>query len=296
MAATRVAGRSSVALLSVLFVCLASWLDARQAPPAPQGAAGRGGPGRGGVPPAPPDPAAVARGRGVVERNCVACHGADGRGGADRSADLSQSPIAIANDGGRQLIAFLKVGRPERRMPALAMADADVVDLNAYLRSIAPAGSGGRGAPISVAVVGDAAAGQAYFNAAGCTTCHSAAGDLRGIGSRLPVASIQGRLVMPRGSGGYPRSFLSLPDPGEAPRTVKVTAANGETVTGTLLFITDFWVTLVDGDGTRRTIARQGDTPAVEVTDPLAWHIDHMKRLTDKDMHDLTAYLVTLRE
>jgi cytochrome c oxidase cbb3-type subunit 3 len=100
---------------------------------------------------------------------------------------------------------------------------------------------------------------------------------------------------MPRGRGGYPRSFLSPPDPNEAQRSVTVTDSSGRNVTGTLMWITDFWVTLIDADGARRTIARDGDVPRVEVVDPLAWHIDHMKRLIDTDMHDLTAYLLTLR-
>jgi mono/diheme cytochrome c family protein len=276
------------------FVLVAVALDARQAPAPPPPVAGAGR-ARGLPPPPPPDPAAIARGRNLLTANCTACHGTDGRGGGDATADLSRSPIAIANDGGRQLAAFLEVGRPERRMPSFTFPDADVADLSAYFRSIAPPAGAGRGGPLPVTVVGDPRAGEAYFNSAGCTTCHSATGDLKGIGARLPVASIQGRLVMPRGSGGYPRSFLSPPPADEAPRTVTVTPASGQKISGTLLFITDFWITLVDGAGVRRTIARHGDEPRVEISDPLAWHIDHMKRLQDRDMHNLTAFLVTLK-
>jgi len=255
---------------------------------------------RGAPPPAPPpDPAAVQRGQRVFAANCTVCHGPEARGGLDQSADLTRSPIAIANDGGAQLAAFLAVGRPERRMPSFSIPEADVADLSAYLRSLAPpparGGPGGRGGPIPVTVIGDAAAGETYFNSAGCTTCHSATGDLAGIGSRLPVASIQGHLVMPRGNGGYPRSFLSPPDPDEAAKTVTITHPDGRTVSGTLVWITDFWVTYADASGARRTVARQGDVPRVEVVDPLAWHIEHMKRLTDSDMHNLTAYLATLK-
>ena len=281
--------------LAALLCALAVPLRGVQAPAPPAG-----GPGRGAPPPAPPDPAAVARGRVALTQNCSACHGPDGRGGPDGAVDLTRSPMAIANDGGRQLREFLAVGRPERRMPSFSMPDDDVADLSAYFRSLAPpaaagSGAGGRGVPIPVTVVGDARAGEAYFTSAGCTTCHAAGGDLKGIGSRLPVASIQGRLVMPRGAGGYPRGFSAAPDPAEVSKTVVVTPPSGPVVRGTLLWITDFWVTLVDEQGVRRTIARNGDVPKVAVTDPLAWHIDHMKTLTDKNMHDLTAYLVTLR-
>lgn len=145
------------------------------------------------------------------------------------------------------------------------------------------------------AVVGDPKAGEVYFNRAGCTGCHSVTGDLKGIGARYDVATIQGRAVMPRGNGGYPRSFLSPPDPREAPRTVTITHPGRQSQSGTLVWISDFYVTFVDSTGLRRTVARQGGVPTVVVTDPLAWHIQHLKTLTDKDMHDLTAFLVTLR-
>jgi mono/diheme cytochrome c family protein len=245
----------------------------------------------------PPDPAAVERGRQLFTTNCAACHGPIGRGGADAGSDLSRSAIAAARDGGAQLGAFLKVGRPERRMPSFAFSDTNNADLAAFLRTIVSpiAGGGSRGA-INAIVVGDAKAGEGYFNGAGrCNTCHSPTGDLKGVGGRLPVATIQGRLVLPRGNGGYPQSFNSAPDPGEAPRTVTVTQPSGETLTGTLLWITDFNVTLSDASGVRRTVARNGAVPNVDVKDPLQYHVDHMKVLTDENMHNLTAYLVTLK-
>jgi cytochrome c oxidase cbb3-type subunit 3 len=244
------------------------------------------------------DPAAVARGRQTLATYCGACHGPEGRGGVDGSTDLTRSPIVQADDGGRQLMDFLKVGRPERRMPPVPLADTDVADLHAFLRSIAPPpGRGGAARPVVTAlVVGDAKAGEAHFNGAGgCRACHSPAGDFKGLGTRLTAAAIQGRLVLPRGDGGYPPSFNAPPDPKDAARTVTVTQPSGEAISGTLMWITDFTVTLRDGSGTRRTFTRDGDVPKVEVKDPLQWHLDHLRTLTDKDMHDLTAYLVTLK-
>jgi mono/diheme cytochrome c family protein len=243
-----------------------------------------------------PAAAAVARGRQTLATYCAACHGPEGRGGVEGSTDLTRSPIVLAGDGGRQLAAFLKVGRPERRMPPVPLPDAEVADLHTFLRSIAPPpGRGGR-AVITAVVVGDARAGEAHFNGAGgCRGCHSPTGDFKGLGTRLTAAAIQGRLVLPRGNGDYPPSFNSPPNPRDAARTVTVTLPSGESFSGTLMWITDFTVTLRDGSGTRRTFVRDGDVPKVEVKDPLQWHLDHLRRLTDKDMHDLTAYLVTLK-
>lgn len=242
------------------------------------------------------DPAAIARGRATFTTTCAACHGAEGRGGSEGVTDLTRSPIAAGDAA--QLGAFLKVGRPERRMPPVSLGDAEVADLSAFLRSIAvPAGrGGGRQNIINAVVVGDAAAGQRYFNGAGkCATCHSPAGDFKGIGARLTAATIQGRVVYPRDNGNYPPSFNSPPNPNEAARTVVVTTASGEKISGTLMWLTDFTVTLKDAGGILRTIARNGDTPSVAVTDPLQYHLDHMRTLTDTNMHDVTAYLVTLK-
>jgi cytochrome c oxidase cbb3-type subunit 3 len=247
---------------------------------------------------ASPDAAAVARGRQTFTTYCAACHGAEGRGGSEGATDLSRSAIATAADRGAELGTFLKTGRPERRMPPFALADAEVADLSAFLRSISvPPGRGGGGrGVINAVVIGDAAAGERYFNGPGtCATCHSPIGDLKGIGSRLPAASIQGRIVYPRDNGNYPPSFNAPPNPAEAPRTVLVTMPNGDRLSGALMWITDFYVTLKDGSGIPRTIARNGDTPTIVVTDPLQFHLDHMRTLTDKNMHDLTAYLVSLK-
>lgn len=236
----------------------------------------------------------AARGRATFTTYCAPCHGADARGGAEGSTDLTRSTFVNANDGGKALIGFLKTGRPDRRMPPFALSDADVADLFAFLRTMAR--GAGRNQVINAVVVGDAKAGEAYFNGAGrCSTCHSPTGDLKGIGARLTPAVIQGRIVLPRGGGTYPPSFNLPPDPKEPQRKVTVTQPSGEQLSGTLMWLTDFTVTLRDGAGILHTFTRNGDVPKVEVIDPLQYHLDHMRRLTDKNMHDLTAYLVTLK-
>ena len=77
--------------------------------------------------------------------------------------------------------------------------------------------------------------------------------------------------------------------------TVTVTLANGQRVEGRLDRIDDFVVTLTPADGVQRTFRRAGAVPQVQITDPLAGHKQLWTKLTDKDMHDVTAYLVTLK-
>ena len=64
---------------------------------------------------------------------------------------------------------------------------------------------------------------------------------------------------------------------------------------GAPLRVTDFDVVLRLADGFTKTWARNKGVPKVEITDPLQAHLDIMKRLSDTDMHNLTAYLVTLK-
>jgi len=71
--------------------------------------------------------------------------------------------------------------------------------------------------------------------------------------------------------------------------------ASGQTYTGQLLALTDFHVTFLDQSGVRRTLNRRKDTPKVTVTDPLEGHLQMLPTLKDSDMHNLTAYLVTIR-
>jgi hypothetical protein len=203
---------------------------------------------------------------------------------------LTRSPIVTGDGSATQLGEFLKVGRPEKKMPPFPMPDAQTADLAAFLRSLAAAGRGG-GRGITAAVVGDATAGELFFNGAGrCATCHSVTGDLKGVGAKYPVATLQGRIVLPRGTGGYPGQGGARDG-----RSVKVTLPDGQIHAGTLVSISDFSLTMVDAAGLRRSIERNGSQPRVEVTDPLQAHLDMMTKLTDKDMHDVTAYLVTLK-
>ena len=259
-------------------------------PGGPPGAGVQAGGGRTGRDQAAVDPAAIERGRLLFAQACSFCHGGDARGGAEGGTDLTRSPIITGDGTATQLGEFLKVGRPEKKMPPFPMPDAQTADLAAFLRSLAAAGRGG-GRGITAAVVGDATAGERFFNGAGhCATCHSVTGDLKAVGAKYPVATLQGRIVLPRGTGGYPGQGGARDG-----RSVKVTLPDGQIYAGTLVSISDFSLTMVDAAGLRRSIERNGSQPRVEVTDPLQAHLDMMTKLTDKDMHDVTAYLVTLK-
>jgi cytochrome c oxidase cbb3-type subunit 3 len=249
-------------------------------------------------PPTPQfDPAAVERGQQLLASQCGFCHGPNGRGAAS-GPDLTRSELVQSDENGKQLGEFLAVGRPDRGMPRFDLTPAQISDLATFLHSAIYFAANRRFYKILDILVGDARAGEAYFNGAGrCHTCHSPGGDLKGVGARYDPVVLQGRLLLPRGRppnpGGPPPPPLYT-----EPTAVRatVTAPSGETVTGAIVRLTDFEVLLYEsGSGRMRSWIRNGDVPKVVVTDPLQSHVDHLTKWTDTQMHNMTAYLASLK-
>jgi cytochrome c oxidase cbb3-type subunit III len=242
------------------------------------------------------DTAAVERGQKLLVDQCGFCHGANARGGSG-GPDLTRSTLVQADEGGKQLGEFLAMGRSDKGMPKFDMPAAQVSDLASFLHSAIYQNSNRRLYKILDIVVGDAKAGEAYFNGAGrCNGCHSPSKDLKGVGAKYQPATLQGRLLLPRGRERAPGSppVPLYADP--TGLTVTVTPPSGEPVSGGLVRLTDFEVTLYDaGAGRMRSWLRNGDTPKVMVIDPLQAHIDHLTKWTDADMHNMTAYLASLK-
>jgi cytochrome c oxidase cbb3-type subunit 3 len=280
-------------------------------PPAPQtpDTTGRGGRGQGGgrgmaTFPAQQrelaDPEVIAKGKQLFTSNCVSCHGADLRGGVTGGPNLLRSAVVLMDQHGELILPIVHGARAERGMPPLPLPDPDVVAIAEYIHSVV-ATSRGQGAPpesetpLPNALVGDAKAGEVYFTA-NCATCHSATGDLAGIGSRLDEAkNLQNYWVVgggPTGRGG--RGGLRASDDRRTV-TATVTMPNGEKIHGQLARLDNFFITLLLDDGRLRTIRREGDVPHIEIKDPLEFHKKLPGILTDKDMHDVTAYLATLK-
>ncbi len=261
-----------------------------------QAPGGRGGRGRGPRPAAFPehplaDAATLARGKALYGVQCNFCHGSDARGG-EGGPNLLRSEIVLNDQNGEKIAPVVQNGRPPD-MPKFDLTMAQISDIAAYLHSFKVGGYDiSRNPPPSI-VVGDAAAGEKYF-AAHCASCHSATGDLKGIAAKFEEPKqLQQTWLMPgggRGGFGGGRGAVNVP-----PTTVTVTTASGEKATGRLIRIDDFIVTLADPDGGQRSFRRDGDRPKVEIHDPMAPHRNMLATYTDKDIHDVTAYLVTLK-
>jgi cytochrome c oxidase cbb3-type subunit 3 len=245
----------------------------------------------------PGDPEQIKKGSGLYGVYCRACHGSDLRGGDQGGPNLLRSQLVLNDQNGELILPVVQNGRQNPGMPVmppLNIPEADVRAIATFIRSVT-ANARGQGAPpagdpikLNI-VVGDAKAGQAYFNAK-CTACHTEK-DMQ-VASRIAEPmDLQNFWVAGGGGGG--RGGRGGGTPPQV--TVIVTDASGKAAQGRLVRLDDFMVVLVDADGTPRSFRRDGDVPKVEVRDPREAHRKLLPTYTDKDIHDVTAYLVTLK-
>ncbi|HZR25635.1 MAG TPA: cytochrome c [Vicinamibacterales bacterium] len=262
-------------------------------PPTPQG---RGG-GRGQItsprnayPDRPPaDPAAVERGRALYSVNCAFCHGQDTRGG-DSGPSLLRSGIVLDDQHGELMAPVIQNGRTDRGMPKFAMSTEQIADIAAFVHTFRAAGyDESRNKPPSI-LVGDAKAGEQFFNGK-CASCHSPTSDLKGIATKISDEKIlQQTWLMPGSGGGRGGGPVRPPAP-----TAVVTLPTGERVEGTIERLDDFTIALVTADGSHRSFRTDGTNIKVDVKDPLQQHRELLRSYTDKDIHNVTAFLVTLK-
>jgi mono/diheme cytochrome c family protein len=266
------------------------------AAPAPQG--------RGVAPPDRPgpndrmvvDPAEVDKARAIWSAECVTCHGATARGG-EGGPNLIRSPLVLHDRYGSGLGPFLKEGHPmQSGKPSTSLTQEQIVQLSHFLRQRVMDTL--RSSPlfdVQNVLTGDPKAGAAYFNGEGkCTGCHSTTGDLAGIGTRLTPVNIQQRFIFPFGGGRGRGGRGAAPPSPRTAITITVTPPGQPAVTGVRLEEDDFYVTLREPSGAVRTLKRTPGT-TVTTTNPLQFHIDLLERITDKQMHDVVAYLETLK-
>jgi mono/diheme cytochrome c family protein len=227
-----------------------------------------------------PDPSAVERGQKIFSANCGFCHGTNAQGG-DTGPDLVRSPLALDDERGDKIGPVILEGRANKGMPAFHLPAEQIQDIAAFLRSRQQAAIDRNAYTILNVVTGDRQKGREYFNGAGrCNSCHSPTGDLAGIAKKYDAVTLQSRFLYPR--------------PVEVRPQVTVTLASGQTFAGTLDYLDDFNVALRDGAGEYHSLSRDPRLK-IDVHDPLSAHAELLKKYSDADMHNLLAYLVTLK-
>jgi mono/diheme cytochrome c family protein len=229
-----------------------------------------------------PDVAAAKLGEALYKDNCATCHGQNARGAQGPS--LVRSPLVLHDEKGEAIGPVIKAGRAQGGMPAFPdLKDSQLFEIAEYVHLQVELAAN-RGSyrdsygNLRNQLTGDASKGKELF-ANKCAGCHSLTGDLAKIGTKYPQPSVLlTRIAWPSSTG---------------PKQATVIAENGEKITGTLIKYDDFDVSLRDGAGNYRNWPR--NTVTVEIPDKLAGHRALLPQYSDADLHDLTAYLVSLK-
>lgn len=231
----------------------------------------------------------IEAGRARFAAQCGFCHGRDAQGG-ESGPDLTRSMLVAEDVRGDKITPLLRSGRPAQGMPAFTLSEEEAASIVAFLhdaKTKAETVSGGRrGVDPEDLNTGDPEAGRAYFHGAGgCVRCHAISGSFATVGARFQGLALLQRMLYP--------PLVRVPGSPRPAATVTVTTTGGETITGSLAYRDEFVITLTDAQGWTRS----WPVPDVQVTidDPLKAHTDQLPKYTDADIHNLLAYLQTLR-
>jgi len=224
---------------------------------------------------------AANNGGPVFLQQCAFCHGRDAGGGED-GPDLTRSKLVASDKGGDLIAPVIREGRPEKGMPRFSLPEAEIAALVAFIhdqKTKAEALVGTRrGVDVADLQTGNVDAGKAYFNGAGkCATCHSPTGDLAGVAKRFEGLKLEQRFLYPKG----------------AKAKITVTLASGEKVTGELAYQDEFTVGLRDAAHKYRSWLVKNVKFSIDA--PAEAHAELLAKYTDDDIHNLMAYLQTLK-
>jgi cytochrome c oxidase cbb3-type subunit III len=307
---------SRLALPGAALLLFGAVLTHAQAPApsagAPQGPAGRGGAqpptgrgggnqgqGRAGSPASqrPPEtvtpqsypPEQVQAGGVAFSAQCGFCHGRDAMGG-ETGPDLTRSALVAEDVRGDKITPVVRTGRIDKGMPAFTLPDTDIAAIVAFIHDnkwkAASLEGNRRSVDVADLQTGNAQAGQQFFNGpGGCAACHSPTGDFNGLATRLQGLQLMQRMLYPggRGRGGAPSA---LP-------TATITLPSNQTVTGKVVSQDEFTIAITDASGWYRSWPTS--QVRISVSNPLEAHIAMLPKYTNDDLHNVLAYLQTLK-
>lgn len=214
---------------------------------------------------------------------CGFCHGRDA-GGGETGPDLTRSELVAQDTRGDKIGPLLRTGRADKGMPSFNLSATDLGAIVAFIHDqktkSEALGGGRRSVDDADLATGDAAAGRSYFNGAGgCSGCHSATGDLAGIATQYRGLALLQRMLYPSRRRPAPK--------------VTFTLASGQTVIAPLAGEDEFTITVMDPLGARQTYEKSAVN--FKIDDPMAAHFEQLGKYTDDDMHNVFAYLETLK-
>ena len=228
-----------------------------------------------------PDKAAAQRGAPLYQQSCAFCHGPQAHGATGSS--LITADEVLGDDHGEHLVAFLKKGRPEKGMPAFAtMTDQELKDISEFVHlQVEEVANRGTYHVLNV-LVGNRALGRAYVETV-CASCHTAEAFAHIGGKYRSPEQLQKGWIWPSRTGNRALAM-----------TATVKTPDGIAISGQVTQMSDFRITVVDAAGQSHSIDRIPSVK-VEIKDPLAPHQQMILNLANDDMHNITAYLETLK-
>ena len=242
-------------------------------------------------------PEQIQAGKSLFAAQCSFCHGRDA-GGGESGPDLMASVLVEQDVHGEKIGAVIHNGRPDKGMPAFQHTDEQLATIVAFIHERKAKAKEGRRRTVDVADLqtGNAEAGRRYFDGAGgCAKCHSPSGDLAGVGGRLQGLELLKRMLYrenDRVTESTPAGEQAA-EPTKAIPTATVTLPSGQILTGTLAYRDEFTIGLIDPSGWYRSWP--SSRVKFTVLNPLEAHIEQLGKYTDEDMHNVLAYLQTLR-
>lgn len=225
---------------------------------------------------------ATKRGQAQFAQSCGFCHAPDATG-TPEGPDLIRSSLVRHDDNGSLIGPMIRNGRPDKGMPPVRLTEAQIADVVAFLHwRLLDAGRASpeeaHDLPLKTLLTGDASQGKAYFyGAGGCANCHSPSGDLAGIAKKFSPADLQARFLYPA----------------NVPKAATVTDASGQTLRGELAYEDAFTVAIKDQDGWYHSWPR--NKVKFQIQNPVAAHLELLPKYTEPDVHNVFAYLETLR-
>jgi cytochrome c oxidase cbb3-type subunit III len=223
------------------------------------------------------DPDSVIRGKRVFESNCGFCHGADATGG-NGGPDLVRSVLVNHDEKGNLIAPVIREGRISKGMPAFSLSDTQVSDAVAFLHQRNRDARLRFSYKIPNVAIGNAADGKAYFDSH-CGSCHSVSGDLAGVAGKYPPDELQQRWLGPVS---------------QEPAQLTITLPSGQSYAGDLQYVDEFSASLYDAKGIYHSFYLSAEA-RVQITDPLETHHKLLRELSDRDLHNVTTYLETLK-
>jgi cytochrome c oxidase cbb3-type subunit 3 len=225
--------------------------------------------------------AQIDAGGSLFVQNCAFCHGKDA-GGGESGPDLTRSKLVSGDKNGEGIGAVVRNGRQEKGMPRFSLGDAEIMELVAFVHSQqdkAMSETGVRkGVEDSDLLTGDVAMGKKYFETTGgCAACHSPTGNLAGVAKKYTGLRLEQEMLSPR----------------DAKTTLTVKTRTGATLTGTETYKDEFMIAMTDSFGVYHS------WPITAITykedSPVDAHIALFSKYTDADIHNLYAYINTLK-